>query len=256
MNYKSTKLSQISNSLFLSLIIFLLSFLWINFYLKNLKNSVICSTIIVIAFLIIYIPLTIKSNKDNKEVTLKNEKKTYYKNQLLFSNDNLILNFILKLYKYNTIDKISSNHYYLKEFNKDIFLYYHQDTISLNDLYYIFKTSKSDEIEIFTITNPEINITIKDKIVNYIDYDSLLEKCKEDNLYFDNNIIIQKNNKYSLKDILCIVFCKNRTKNYIWLGTIILFSSIFTPYNIYYIIFSSCLYLLAIFSRFNKKFNK
>jgi hypothetical protein len=62
--------------------------------------------------------------------------------------------------------------------------------------------------------------------------------------------------KLTRTQLLHLLFHKKRTKSYLFSGTILMLSSVIVPYNLYYIIFGSLLYFMALFSYFNVNFNK
>lgn len=255
MEIKKSPFSEFSNIAFLLFVIFLLSFLWCNFYLKNLSIALTCSFIIIIAFSLIYIPYKINKIKKIKNISITTNKSSYLKNQLLFSSNLEIINFIIELYEYSNT-KIK-NDFYAQEINKkDIFINFSEETPSLENVYNYYKTATSDKIDVFCFNKPKQVLTINNKEINFIDFDDFLQKCKEKQKYFDKNILVNNKNNYKFTDILNIILNKNRSKNYLWLGILILISSLFTPYNIYYFIVSTILLGLSIFVKFNNIYNK
>ena len=71
-----------------------------------------------------------------------------------------------------------------------------------------------------------------------------------------SKVLYEEKNKYTFKELLNIAFNKNKTKSYVVTGLIFLISSIFLRYNIYYIVFTTLMFVFALFSYFNKPFNK
>ena len=62
--------------------------------------------------------------------------------------------------------------------------------------------------------------------------------------------------KLSYKDLLAYIFNKKRTKGYFFSSLILLVSSFIVSYNIFYVVMSSLLLILALISFINPKFNK
>lgn len=253
MEFKKSLFSEISNAIFLIFTLFMLCFLWCNFYFRDFYQSIIATIILISIFSLIYVPKKISRYSKNKTLSIKNNKTAYYKMQLLLSKDEKIMNFIIKLYNLENIEKNTSNHIF--SFDKDFYICFTDEEISNSQFYNFLKNAKSNKIEIFCITKPKSYLKINNKEITFIDFNEFLNKCKEKEQYFDNNIVIEKKTKISFKGFLCVVFCKGRSKSYLYLGLLILFSCLFTPYNIYYIICSSILFLLSIFSKFNTIFN-
>ena len=254
MNYKKTLFSEISNAIFLIFTIFLLSFLWCNFYFRNFQKSLICSIVFALAFSLIFIPRKIKKHNKEKETTSSISRLNYLKNQLIFSDNRTILDFIIKLYNLENVTYISDNHICVNN-EKDIFINYISEDISTGDIYSFYKLSTTNKIEVFCLNTPKYSLKINSKEITFIDFNNFIDKCKKSDYYLDKNIVVQNKPKLRGKELLCIVLGKHRAKSYFGLGLLILFSSIFTPYNIYYIIIASILFILSIFSKFNTIFN-
>lgn len=255
MNTKVTKLSKISNILFLSISFFFLSFLWINYYIKSLKKSFIYSLISSLIFFVIILFFNFKKDKKSIDISNKSKHKDYIKIQLLYSNSDKIMKFLIKLYNLENYTLISNNHLYSKNNNSDKFIVFKTEAINQSELENIYKESISQNIEIYCFDDPKNIIELENYNIKFITFNEIYKDCEENNHFPDFSINIKKSTKYRLKDILCVVFCKAKSKSYLWIGILLMFSSLFTPYNIYYIIMSTLLLLMAIYSRFNKRYN-
>ena len=95
--------------------------------------------------------------------------------------------------------------------------------------------SKIDGIKI------EICDTIK--TYNLLILNNPLPECK----------IVIINKKYSFKDYLSIAFDRNKTKGYLTCGLILIFSSLFVPYNIYYVVMGTLSMIFALVSISKKR---
>jgi len=255
-NQNATHFSKISNIIFLMVSIFCLSFLWCNFYIKNFKISLYSSIIIIASFCIIFVPLYIIKQKHTNFSKNEQLKFEAIKNNLLFSNEIDTLKILSPIINLQNFIKINNHHLYSQKDNKDIFLLFYDDNIFINKLCEIYKSRISNNIIIYCINKPNSKDFIENITLNYIDAKEIYNSLKEKEINFQSNIIIKKKSKLKFKDILYVILSKEKSKSYFWLGILLLFSSMFTPYSIYYIIFSSFLILLAIFCRFNPIFNK
>lgn len=246
MNTKTTKLSKISNTLFLSSIIFCLFFLWCNYYTKNLKLSLISSIIVFFAFLIIYIPikLAVSQKKTNKKKEI--EKFDNFKLQLQYSKSSNILKLIEKELNINNYQKISDNHFFVNN-SFDIYIYTSVHTPVEN----IIQNRISDNIYILCLEKISIPVHINNINITILDSVYLFKLLDSDIPNTLDKVITIKKPKYRLKDIVCIVLCREKSRNYFWLGVLLLFSSLFTPFSTYYIIFATILFILSLISRFN-----
>ena len=253
MEYKKTKLSLISNTLFLSFSIFLLTFIWINFYTRNLSLSLFLGFVFTIIFTIFYIVFL--SNKINKEKTNKSLTQHYetIKNHLLLSKYDDIKNLIFSLYNITELHQISPNHYTSK--NKDIFLFYENEILEKQSLITILKNRTSQAIDIYCV-NYNINIEIENVTINYITIDDIIDKINRLQIEIQNLTQYKNKHKIKLIDILHIILNKQRSKNYLFYGFLLIFTSLFTPFTIYYSIFGTILISVSLYSRFNYRFNK
>lgn len=250
METKTTIFSKISNFLFLILIIFCLTFLWINYYIKSIKLSFISAILICSAFIIIYQPtkqfINKKKSKKNKELNDFNN----FKLQISYCKYTDIIDILKDYLNIKNYKQISENHFFI---NQTYDLFFYDNNSNIKD---IFRQRKSSNIKIFAFSEIKLDIKANNIDIEIINLDTLYKINNIANYNIPNIINIKKTNKYSLKDIFCIVLCKEKSKSYFWLGLLILFSSLLTPFNSYYIIYSTILFFLAIFSRFNPFFNK
>lgn len=251
MDFKSSHFSKVSNTIFLASIIFCLFFLWCNYCTKNINISFISSIIVFVAFLIIYIP--IKIHHENKKKSLKSNKSKfeYFKLQLQYTQIEYILLFLKDYLKIDKCEHVSYNHYYINDsFDLYICLFNDNDFLLSN----IFSCRKSSLIKILSPEIFDIPISIENVNIEFINLNELYKYSEQNNIEYLTKININKKPKYSPKDLLCIVLCKEKSKNYFWLGVLLLFSSLFTPYSTYYIVFSSILFIMSLISRFNFPF--
>lgn len=250
MDYKITKLSQISNTLFFASIIFCLFFLWCNYYTKNINISFLSSIIVFFAFLILYIPLKIHIKNKKNNIKKNKENLEYFKLQLQYSKETTLVNTLNKYLNTDNFQKISSNHYFVNN-DYDLFIYKSHENTKIEQF---FTTRISNNIKILTLEQLDFPIKIKDVNITFLDlndfYREYIEKFNGELETVETKI----KPKYGLKSILRIVLCKEKSKNYFWIGFLLLFSSLFTPYSTYYIIFSSILFIMSLISRFNFAF--
>lgn len=248
--YKITRFSSISNVFFLISCIFSLSFAWINFNIKSLKVSLISSIIITITFSIIYILFYKYKKTKTKENQEKNSIKRNLCQDLFYMTNKELYLFLSEIYDFSSYIKISERHLYSEEKSIDIFFIFDTTKQSNN----IFQDRKSNNLKIFCINSIDINNNIENINIEFIQIDNIVNKLKEKNINYYPKYNFKKRPKFTIKSIFCIVLDKEKSKNYFLFAILLLFSSLFTPYSIYYIIFSTILFLLSIFSRFSHLF--
>lgn len=252
MNYSKTALSKISNSIFFISSIFILSFIWINFYIKNMQKSIIISIIITLATCICIYP--IKKYLYNKKFRThqQNFSIDYLKTQLLFGNDNEIISILCKAFLLDNLEPISKNHY--KTDNEDIFFFFSNHTISEQDIVHIYKNKTSQIIKVFCISSSLVP-TSNNIQIQFINAMEIYKQLELSQYKIDFNITFSNKSKPTKKEILNTIFNANKSKNYFLFGLFIIFTSLFSPYQTYYIIVGSILILTSLFAKFNKKFN-
>ncbi len=253
MNYKTTILSKVSNTIFYASIVFCIFFLWCNFYTKNVNISFISSIIVFTAFLIIYIPIKLHKTNKSKISQSKKDKFDYFKLQIKYSQNSTILEVLKKYLNITSYKQISPSHYLINN-QFDFFIIKNKD-ITNSEIENIFSNRQSSDIQILSLEIFNIPINLKNVKIAFIELEDLHNFYIQNNLHHLENIELQKKPKYSIKDILRIVLCKQKSKNYFFIGVLLLFSSLITPYSTYYIIFSSLLFIMAFVSRFDFNFN-
>ena len=254
METKSTKFSKISNTIFLTSIIFCLFFLWCNFYSKSLKLSFFGSIIISICFLIIYLLIGNYLNKRRTKSIEKSNSIEKFKLNLMYSPINNVLNLLKLMLNFKSKKELEQNHFLLDN-QKDLFIIL-QENISQNNIQSIYQNRQTNDIIVVCLSKFDLPFNIENMSVAFLDLQSLYLFCQENNMNTLLCVNQIKKPKYRVKDIFCIVLNKEKSKSYFWLGIVLLFSSLFTPFSTYYIAVSTIIFLLSLFSRFNKIFNK
>lgn len=258
MNIKTTKLSKISNIIFCGTISFCLFFLWCNYYTKNIRISFFSAIIAMLATIIIATLITIKLVKNSK---LQSDSDNAYNNfRIRFSYSKIRSKLLLlkNIINFSSYKKISDYHYLI---DKSSDLYFFEDSDTNIDYLQILQTHNTNNIIIVCSKISSCELDCSDINLTYFEtkkiYDLLKSTQNEQliNKYLDN-IKLKNKPKYRLKDIICIVLNKQKSKSYFWLGFVLLFSSLFTPFSNYYIIVATIMFLLAIISRFSNLFLK
>lgn len=254
MDIRKTIISKISNIIFLISTILVLSFIWINYYLRNMNNSIVVSILITIIFCFIYFPIKATLNmKKNSEHNIESEKNAT-KTQLLLSNDSIVSSILLDAFNINATQDNSSQHYVDINNEVDVFFLFNSQILNEEDIIRVYKTKHFNHIKIFCIE--KINFP-QDKNCTFeiLELNEIYNALKQQNIVFPTTYNIKNKPKLSLKLILCTLFNSKKSKGYFWFGLMLIFSSLFTPFQIYYIVSGTILILIAVFSRFNKIYN-
>lgn len=259
--------SKIIDNLFLIVCVFIVSFLWVRFYQHNpvlilLYSSLITSLIYSAIHLII-------KHKQIKNKSIKKEDLAIanLSHLLLFSTNQECIKIFENSLKLRNLEYTKTTKYIL--FNNNMLIpFYSKTKVDDNDILQIFLKAKQLKIKAKLIIICAKNFTEDAK--NFIKTMSqqeflLLDERQTFNTFFKPiNYQIetksQQKNKQKFKDkvnnLVNIAFNKSRFKGYLTSAIILLIASYFMRYNIYYLVFSSLLMILALFSYFNKPFNK
>ena len=254
---------KILTRIFRLFLIFIIALIWCRYFIKDLTLSI---TLTIIITLIIDTIISLIFSKKTQKLKLKNseiEKAENYCNKFIFSDKNYAVNFYYNLaskrYKAKKFSKyVLIEH---KENNLILFPFYKFDDFNIEDLIYTYNYAKKAKASKLVIcvnkTNAnvlkiseklDIKIIILDKFQTY-------NKLFKEYNYFPQEFII-KNQKNTFKNLIEYSLNKKRTKGYLIASIILLFSSFIVKYNIYYLISSSILLVLSLFSFINPKFNK
>lgn len=253
MEYKVTKFSKISNILFVTFSIFLITFVWIEYYTHSIKKAITLSPIITIGFILISYPILkyfrskslVKSNhiKDKDQLKLN----------LLMGKSDVVNDYLLKIFNLILKQKLSSNLFILED-NSLVLFYFEKPQFEQDTLNEILRNYLQNKITIFCLSYEQL-VYPSNTQINLINLDKISTQISSSSLKFPINIELKSKPKFSLKDMFCIILKKDKSSKYLYASMLLIFTSLITPYSIYYIAFSTMLLLLSIYSRFNTKFN-
>lgn len=250
-----TKLSIISNIIFKYFIIFAISVLWLNFYLANLVVVIILSTIISIT-----LGKVVSIIKKKKTIIAENSLKEqdHIKNisfQLLLTDHEKIINFYNILFKANHNVCLVKNQALLID-DKYIFIpAYSSQTISIDMVAEYYKQYKENQqiiIAGISFSGDAINLSnkIRNTKINLLNEQSTYKLFKKYDFYPDFKISQTVKEKFKLKNLKDIAFTKSNSKQYLYSAIIILITSLFINYSVYYLIFASLLFIFSAICHF------
>lgn len=229
-------------------------------FLIFLYSSII--TIILVGFSTLR---TIKKCKKNNLTKLEFEKKENAIYQLNFYSQTNILTFFSTLF--NSSFEVSKKNDYLilKNENEKIGVFINFN-FNLTDAYYIksimnkINLNKLKKVFIysndFTKECKALCSSINNIKISCKNSEDTFKLMKENNVFPVDKIEKPKAKKKNINQFFSFIFNKRKTKAYFLTGLIFLISSIFMRYNLYYLIFTTLMFLFALYSRFNKRFNK
>lgn len=225
-------------------IFFFLSFMWIQYYQRQYIQSLLLAIFISITLTIFISLLQNKKSKKYRQLKIKeNEVEQFGKNLLLCSDEEII--------KICEPLAQGSDHYEYA---------FHTFCVTPNDILSILHQHHTQQkITIFcyqydkTILDFVKHITNKTIILyHYQDIYTLLcnlQKLPTLPTYY------QPEKHTTIKQILSTACKKEKAKSYFLSGLFFGIGSLFIRYNIYYMVMSTLLFLLALYALCNKKYN-
>lgn len=261
---KNLRLANIIDTLFINLLIFLITFTWLKFFNRNILLSFILSLFILTIYNVVKLFFsTKKKNKIKMNSSLEKDIEMYMytllsnsKNENLdlfnkvFSKNNCIIDKEKNLIRYSKKDKIIN---VFPMFNSKILNF--EDClkkISFSKknntnivLFLCYSSNSKEKIFLEQICDIEVKIYEKKEIFN-----NLFRKSQ---IYPKFNITIKENKKIKFKQLFEISFNKSRAKGYFLSGIFIFFCSFIVRYNIYYVFMSSLLFFFTLLSLLKKE---
>lgn len=252
------RISNIIDIVLTSGILFLLFYCWIRFYTKNSSLSIFIS--VLITFLLVFLIFFCKKKKSaKKQISLKQKKMAVEcATQLKFSGKNNVKKFFLNILKdkYKTQNKTdgviifedNKTTFFVVDFDKDIF--------SSNELASVYSSAKkygANELIICAISFDDNTKNLSKSINNlkitlldaYETYAQIIEPSKQ----LPAKVVDTEKAKLTFKQLMSYIISRERTKNYLLLGLVLIFSSFFVLFKIYYLVFGSFLLFMALLTR-------
>lgn len=249
------KFVNLIDKLFITICVFLLSFAWINFYVRNLQLTFVFS--LFVTFSVCFIMFFIYNKKTTKKhaETAKTEQIETFSLafKLLPSNEKLALLEQAFDVKLNT-----RSEFFLTE-NNHIFTCYNGKMLTENEYFAILSKAQNIGFNHLTIIVDDYERQIKlnllkGKVVEIIDMKNLFAIVNKKSVKLNTENINLSATKFSWREFALNLFKPNKAKSYFLCGLVLLFSSVILPYNYYYIIVGSMLILFALICKILPKF--
>ena len=236
---------------------FFLSFAWTRYYLNN---NLICILLSICTTIFCF--LSIKSlflSKKHKKIIKKQEKKEteILANYLSFLPEKQVLNLFLQLPQIKENQpKTSKNVITTNKENltKKLVFVFENAPLTKQDFCKIIKNNKADVVEIFaTDFQKDLSQTAKKAPCKTL----LFDKTEVYFLLKSNNLLpdLQKEKNKIKSDFWYIVFNKSRSKYYLSSAIFLILTSFLTFFPLYYLTSGTILFFVAIYAKFNSKFN-
>ncbi len=251
---KNYKLADIIDFVFINLLSFLIFFVWIKFFNRNILISLVISFILLLVFNLVR--TFFKTKKKNKQTISKNLELDIeqYMLTLLAGTKQEVQEFFLKvLESKNTILNKQDNIIYIENESIAIIPCFKTQELSMELCLKAIKKVKEDFKSVIFLCvgcNPRTkNFLEKLKIKQikvYEKNDVYFKVLAPNNYYPPIMFEYSKSNKFKIKELIGISFNKKRAKSYFFSGILIFFASFIVRHNFYYVFMSSLLFLFAL----------
>lgn len=261
---KRFNLYNIIDIFFKTILIFLLTFVWIRYFVKNLVLAIFLSIFITILIEIFSHFVKLKINTQ-KQVSINEKNKIEeITNSLIYSPTNKVINYFFNLAKSKHNATKKTKYIEVNYENCNIILYpiFKLDELSpqnIIDIYNSIKTKNVKRIIVcantYSIKARNIISSLNKEIVLLDSKQTYFELIKKYGIY-PEIIEFKSRGKHTFSELVSYALNKKRTKGYFYSSLLILFCSFFVPYSLYYVIMSSILLVLAFASFSNPTYNK
>lgn len=244
-------------------LVFLISLIWLRFFLKSIWLSVLISLGITLLFEVVH---RYFQKKSKTQTSLKLKEKEDAEN-IFFSlaTNGKYLKFFEDMLKSRHSNIITKKSFIIIEKDNQktiLYPYFKLAKFQPENLIEILKEISSVKANKITIICYDYDKDILPFINNFEQEINLIDKYQSYALYkeydFYPEITMQYKKEASLtfKSMLAIAFNRSRTKGYFLSAIILFITSFFIKTNIYYCVISSVLLIFALISYINPKYNK
>ena len=245
---------------------FVVSFVWIRYFVRDWVVALICS-LFCSALIEVGLFFTRKrkqsKNGNKKEIEQKIEEINL---TLLFSDDKENLNFFHKLASLKHKATKRSRLVVVENPDKKVVLmpFYTYQNFSCDNLLFCLNLAKKENPQKVVITTGSVDPEVHKLAKHFQDFEIvILDKVDTFNKLFkfydcfpEIKTKMPANTRPSKQEIMSVALNRKRSKGYFFASFVLLLSSFIVRKNIYYLIFSSLLLVLALISFFNPRFNK
>lgn len=245
---------------------FIVSFVWIRYFVRDwvvaFICSLLCSALIEVGLFFIRKRKQSK-NGNKKEIEQKIEEINL---TLLFSDDKENLNFFHKLASLKHKATKKSRLVVVENPNKKVVLlpFYTYQNFSCDNLLFCLNLAQKENPQKVVITTGSVDPEVHKLAKHFQDFEIvILDKVDTFNKLFkfydcfpEIKTKMVTNARPSKQEIMSVALNRKRSKGYFFASFVLLLSSFIVRKNIYYLIFSSLLLVLALISFFNPRFNK
>jgi hypothetical protein len=249
------KFVNVIDTIFISIVIFLIIFAWIQFFVKNLITALILGIFLTLGIIIVIRWFKFKKHIITQKTIDKKYNLETFKLTIQTMPSIKLSNIIKHLLPTKYMAKINKGDItFIKNNTKNIFTFHYSSELTQQALLNIIKTHQAQQLTIFCSNySQDIKTTasaFKNIKIELVNIEQLFEIFDAYNIKIDTSHINLNNHKITIKDILKNSISRSKSKGYFISGIVLLFTSIIMPYRIYYVVFSSILFALSLICRF------
>lgn len=245
------KLINIIDSIFLIITIFFIVFAWVQFFVRQLFLSCFITLILVCALIFFMRWLKTKQRLAYQLKQTENAEFIKFKLTIQTMPNSQLIRYIKKLIPSAYSPKsLNGDIYFTKNSYTHIFTFCYNQLLDESTILNLIKTKKTTNLTIFcsSFNNSATQIAsaFKNIKIGIITIEQLYQIFKQNNIKIDLSNIDLSKAKVSLKGIVKNSLSRSHAKGYFISGLILLLTSLIVPFKIYYVVFSSALFVLSI----------
>lgn len=251
------KISIILDYVFYYFCIFLSLTIWLRFFLHNTALIISISSLCSLIFItLIFLLKRKKSQKDNLS-QLDKVNANNFMNEMLFLSITEQCNKICTILNISTENIENDYIFYNNCIIKPLFTL--QKITSNNILQLLIQTKSINYEKLIIISNnfdnncPAFNNIFNNVKISFFNQYEFYNSCLKKINYKPNFETKKVAKKTNYKQLFNLIFSQKKAKSYFMYAFLLFFCGLFFRYNIYYIISSSIMFILAIIAKFNKK---
>ncbi len=251
----TNKISKFFDYVFARALAALIIFIWIKYYNDNLTLSIIYTSVIMVSLIIIFDVVFGKKLKRKSSQTDKTKKEEIM-NQLCLNTSTQNIDFFNKMLSKRHAVRVDKNCLIIEKGEDKllIFIKFGTSKLAPNNIVDIIKDGKdlgSKKILILCNGANTLAYSFAASIegLDIIIYDDkkVYELMKDYDAYPEINLKIKNNLKrFKFKELCAIALSRKRVKGYFFSSLLLLFSSFFVAYSIYYRIAATVMMIMAL----------
>jgi len=249
-NLRPRHIKLILDYLFIGLVAFLFFCVWCNFYFRSFRLTFLPAFIMTIVFMCFFhVFMHMRKEKKAALIALKNAAKQTYV-ELIHMENIIAKALITKAFQASQSQSLKNP--------KSVHLYFRftQGEATEQDIVSSIREAKTqgkNRINIFCESAPQ---KLKALAASYENFNvEFFEYIETHNLLAGTNLLPPKTinfktHKITFKQFFALLIAPGKSRSYFLIGLFLSFTTLFTPFKIYYAIFATFFFILSLLSKF------